>query len=52
MHSVQTLRIYAVTGCFEIVSEASRRLPDALKARQKPDGSWRVTRFSDSQPAN
>ena len=27
------LRLYAVTRCLEIVSEASRRLPDALKER-------------------
>ncbi|HXQ25875.1 MAG TPA: HepT-like ribonuclease domain-containing protein [Candidatus Acidoferrales bacterium] len=27
------LRLYAVTRCLEIISEASRRLPDALKAR-------------------
>ena len=27
------LRIYAVTRCLEIISEASRRLPDELKAR-------------------
>src|SRR5262249_55684671 len=25
--------VYAVTGCLEIISEASRRLPDELKAR-------------------
>jgi uncharacterized protein with HEPN domain len=29
-----------VTRCFEIVSEASRRLPDELKARH-PDIPWR-----------
>lgn len=28
-----TLRVYAVTRCFEIISEASRRLPEAVKAR-------------------
>jgi uncharacterized protein with HEPN domain len=28
-----TLRLYAVTRCLEIISEASRRLPDVLKAR-------------------
>ena len=28
-----TLRIYAVTRCLEIISEASRRLTDELKAR-------------------
>jgi predicted nucleotidyltransferase len=27
------LRLYAVTRCLEIISEASRRLPDAVKAR-------------------
>jgi uncharacterized protein with HEPN domain len=27
------LRLYAVTRCLEIVSEASRRLPEALKQR-------------------
>jgi uncharacterized protein with HEPN domain len=27
------LRLYAVTRCLEIISEASRRLPEALKAR-------------------
>jgi len=31
---------YAVTRCFEIVSEASRRLPDELKARH-PAIPWR-----------
>lgn len=30
---------YAVTRCLEIVSEASRRLPDELKARH-PDVRW------------
>lgn len=25
--------VYAVTRCFEIISEASRRLPEAMKAR-------------------
>jgi uncharacterized protein with HEPN domain len=28
-----TLRVYAVTRCLEIISEASRRLSDGLKAR-------------------
>jgi uncharacterized protein with HEPN domain len=28
-----TLRVYGVTRCLEIISEASRRLPDDLKAR-------------------
>ncbi len=32
--------IHAVTRCLEIVSEASRRLPDALKARH-PSIAWR-----------
>ncbi len=27
------MRLYAVTRCLEIISEASRRLPDELKAR-------------------
>ncbi|NVO13048.1 MAG: DUF86 domain-containing protein [Rhodoplanes sp.] len=37
----QDLRtIYAVTRCLEIISEASRRLPDALKARH-PDIAWK-----------
>ena len=34
------LRLYAVTRCLEIISEASRRLPDELKARY-PDIPWR-----------
>jgi uncharacterized protein with HEPN domain len=34
------LRLYAVTRCLEIISEASRRLPDALKARH-PSVEWR-----------
>ena len=34
------LRIYAVTRCLEIISEASRRLPDELKARH-PSIEWR-----------
>jgi uncharacterized protein with HEPN domain len=34
------LRVYAVTRCLEIISEASRRLPDYLKARH-PAISWR-----------
>jgi uncharacterized protein with HEPN domain len=29
------LRLYAVTRCLEIISEASRRLPEELKARHK-----------------
>lgn len=35
-----TLRLYAATRCLEIISEASRRLPDALKARH-PSIEWR-----------
>ena len=34
------LRVYAVTRCLEIISEASRRLPDDLKARH-PSIPWR-----------
>jgi uncharacterized protein with HEPN domain len=34
------LRFYAVTRCLEIISEASRRLPDELKARH-PTIDWR-----------
>lgn len=34
------LRFYAVTRCLEIISEASRRLPDAMKARH-PSIAWR-----------
>lgn len=33
--------VYAVTRCLEIISEASRRLPDALKARH-PAIAWRT----------
>jgi uncharacterized protein with HEPN domain len=32
--------VYAVTRCLEIISEASRRLPDDLKARH-PQIAWR-----------
>ena len=32
--------VYAVTRCLEIISEASRRLPDELKARH-PSIEWR-----------
>ena len=32
--------IYATTRCLEIISEASRRLPDGLKARH-PQIAWR-----------
>ena len=31
--SEASLRFYAVTRCLEIISEASRRLPESLKAR-------------------
>lgn len=34
------LRIYGVTRCLEIISEASRRLPDEFKARH-PAVSWK-----------
>ena len=34
------LRLYAVTRCLEIISEASRQLPDELKARH-PSIAWR-----------
>jgi uncharacterized protein with HEPN domain len=34
------LRLYAVTRCLEIISEASRRLSDELKARHA-DVPWR-----------
>ncbi len=33
------LRFYAVTRCLEIISEASRRLPDELKSRH-PAIAW------------
>jgi uncharacterized protein with HEPN domain len=33
-------RVYAVTRCLEIISEASRRLPDDLKARH-PSIAWK-----------
>jgi uncharacterized protein with HEPN domain len=32
--------LYAVTRCLEIISEASRRLPDELKSR-RPNISWK-----------
>jgi uncharacterized protein with HEPN domain len=35
-----SLRLYAVTRCLEIISEASRRLPEELKARH-PSIEWR-----------
>jgi uncharacterized protein with HEPN domain len=31
-----TRTVYAVTRCLEIVSEASRRLPEEMKARHMP----------------
>ena len=34
------LRFHAVTRCLEIISEASRRLPDALKERH-PSIAWK-----------
>jgi uncharacterized protein with HEPN domain len=34
------LHVYAVTRCLEIISEASRRLPDTLKDRH-PSIAWR-----------
>jgi uncharacterized protein with HEPN domain len=34
------MRLYAVTRCLEIISEASRRLSDALKARH-PQIGWK-----------
>src|SRR5262245_31679830 len=34
------LRVYAVTRCLEIISEASRRLPSEIKHRH-PDLAWR-----------
>ncbi|WP_419758120.1 DUF86 domain-containing protein [Acidisoma sp.] len=35
-----TLRLYAVIRCLEVISEASRRLPDDLKIRN-PEIPWR-----------
>lgn len=35
-----TLRVYAVTRCLEIISEASRRLSDELKVRH-PGIAWK-----------
>ena len=32
--------VYAVTRCLEIISEASRRLPEAMKSRH-PSIAWR-----------
>lgn len=37
------LHVYAVTRALEIISEASRRLPDAFRARH-PDHPWRAIR--------
>jgi len=37
---VDMLRLYAVTRCLEIISEASRRLPDEIKARH-PSIAWK-----------
>ena len=37
---IDTLRAYAVTRCLEIISEASRRLPEEFKARH-PSIAWR-----------
>jgi uncharacterized protein with HEPN domain len=36
-----TRTVYAVTRCLEIVSEASRRLPEELKERH-PSIPWRI----------
>ncbi len=38
MHDIKT--VYAVTRCLEIISEASRRLPDDVKARHPAIG-WK-----------
>ena len=38
--SDDTRTVYAVTRCLEIISEASRRLPDELKARH-PSIAWK-----------
>ena len=35
-----TRTVYAVTRCLEIISEASRRLPDEMKARY-PSIAWK-----------
>lgn len=37
-HDMRT--VYAVTRCLEIISEASRRLPEAMKSRH-PSIAWR-----------
>ena len=34
------MRVYAITRCLEIISEASRRLSEGLKARH-PSIAWR-----------
>ncbi len=49
---VDLLRFYAVTRCLEIISEASRRLPDEMKARQ-PSIAWKemaATGFRRCEP--
>ena len=38
--SADIMRVYAVTRCLEIISEASRRLSEGLKARH-PGIAWR-----------
>jgi uncharacterized protein with HEPN domain len=38
--------VYAVTRCLEIISEASRRLPDNVKARHPAIGWMRGKRLS------
>jgi len=38
--------VYAVTRCLEIISEASRRLPDNVKARHTAIGWMRGKRLS------
>jgi len=47
-HDIKT--VYAVTRCLEIISEASRRLPDDLKGRHPAIGweanSWRGKHLS------
>jgi uncharacterized protein with HEPN domain len=35
-----TRTVYAVTRCLEIISEASRRIPDAMKSRH-PEIPWK-----------
>ena len=41
------LRLYAVVRCLEIISEASRRLPDELKIRHKSI-EWREMAGADN----